>query len=270
MLAKRIIPCLDIKDGRVVKGVNFINLRDAGDPVENARIYDQMGADELVFLDITASPEGRKTTADMVRRVADEIFLPLTVGGGIRSVEDIRAILLAGADKVSLNTAAVLNPDLLRQGAERFGSQCIVLAIDARKKSLGERKSTSEWNRTSATSSWEVFIHGGRTPTGIDVLEWAERGVKMGAGEILLTSMDADGTLNGYDIALTRAVASLLPVPIIASGGAGKLSHFADVLTEGMADAALAASLFHDHQLTVGDVKRDLARQGIPVRLVEG
>jgi cyclase len=260
MLAKRIIPCLDIKDGRVVKGVNFVNLRDAGDPVENARIYDQMGADELVFLDITASPEGRKTTADMVRQVADEIFLPLTVGGGIRSVEDIRAILLAGADKVSLNTAAVLNPDLLRQGAERFGSQCIVLAIDARRKSLGERKSTS---------GWEVFIHGGRTPTGLDVLEWAARGVDLGAGEILLTSMDADGTLNGYDIPLTRAVARLLPVPVIASGGAGKLSHFAEVLTEGLADAALAASLFHDHQLTVGDVKRDLARQGIPVRLVE-
>ncbi len=254
MLAKRIIPCLDIKDGRVVKGVNFVNLRDAGDPVENARIYDQIGADELVFLDITASPEGRKTTADMVRRVADEIFLPLTVGGGIRSVEDIRTILLAGADKVSLNTAAVLNPELLRQGAERFGSQCIVLAIDARRKSGG---------------GWEVFIHGGRTPTDLDVLEWAERGVDLGAGEILLTSMDADGTLNGYDIPLTRAVASLLPVPIIASGGAGKLSHFAEVLTEGLADAALAASLFHDHQLTVEDVKRDLARQGIPVRLVE-
>lgn len=252
MLAKRIIPCLDIKDGRVVKGVNFVNLRDAGDPVENARIYDQMGADELVFLDITASPEGRKTTADMVRRVADEIFLPLTVGGGIRSVEDIRTILLAGADKVSLNTAAVLNPELLRQGAVRFGSQCIVLAIDARQKS---------------SSVWEVFIHGGRTPTGIDVLEWAERAVDLGAGEILLTSMDADGTLNGYDIPLTRTVARLVPVPIIASGGAGKLSHFAEVLTEGMADAALAASLFHDHQLTVGDVKSYLASQSIPVRM---
>jgi cyclase len=255
MLAKRIIPCLDIKDGRVVKGVNFVNLRDAGDPVENARIYDQMGADELVFLDITASPEGRKTTADMVRRVADEIFLPLTVGGGIRSVEDIRTILLAGADKVSLNTAAVLNPELLHQGAERFGSQCIVLAIDARQKSSG---------------GWEVFIHGGRTPTGIDVLEWAERGVDLGAGEILLTSMDADGTLNGYDIPLTRAVAGLVPVPIIASGGAGNLSHFAEVLTEGLADAALAASLFHDHQLTVGDVKKHLAERGVPIRIVEG
>ncbi len=255
MLAKRIIPCLDIKEGRVVKGVNFINLRDAGDPVENARIYDQMGADELVFLDITASPERRKTTADTVRRVADEIFLPLTVGGGIRSVEDIRAILLAGADKVSLNTAAVLNPELLRHGAERFGSQCIVLAIDARRKDK---------------ENWEVYIHGGRTPTGMDVLEWAERGVKLGAGEILLTSMDADGTLNGYDIPLTRAVANRLPVPVIASGGAGKLSHFAEVFVQGLADAALAASLFHDHHLTVSEVKRYLLERGIPIRMVEG
>jgi cyclase len=255
LLAKRIIPCLDIKEGRVVKGVNFINLRDAGDPVENARIYDQMGADELVFLDITASPERRKTTADTVRRVADEIFLPLTVGGGIRSVEDIRAILLAGADKVSLNTAAVLNPELLRHGAERFGSQCIVLAIDARRKDK---------------ENWEVYIHGGRTPTGMDVLEWAERGVKLGAGEILLTSMDADGTLNGYDIPLTRAVANRLPVPVIASGGAGKLSHFAEVFVQGLADAALAASLFHDHHLTVSEVKRYLLERGIPIRMVEG
>lgn len=253
MLAKRIIPCLDVKDGRVVKGVHFVNLRDAGDPVEQARIYDQMGADELVFLDITASPEGRKTTAKMVRNVADEIFLPLTVGGGIRTVEDMRAILLAGADKVSINTAAVNNPDILSAGAERFGSQCVVLAIDAKRQPEG-------W--------WEVYTHGGRTPTGIDALEWAKRGVSLGAGEILLTSMDADGGLAGYDIQLTRAVSDIVNVPIIASGGAGSLEHFAHVLTEGNADAALAASLFHDKVMTVGQVKRYLIDQDIPIRPV--
>jgi len=252
-LARRIIPCLDVKDGRVVKGVNFVNLRDAGDPVENARIYDAMGADELVFLDISASPEGRKTTVDMVRSVADQVFLPLTVGGGIRSVEDIRNILLAGADKVSLNTAAVLDPELVGQGAERFGSQCIVLAIDARRKEPGR---------------WEVYTHGGRSPSGIDAVAWAVRGVALGAGEILLTSMDADGTLNGYDLALTLAVAEAVNVPVIASGGAGTLEHFAQVLTGARADAALAASLFHDNRLTVGEVKRYLIARGIPIRPV--
>lgn len=253
MLAKRIIPCLDVKDGRVVKGINFINLRDAGDPVEQARLYDRMGADELVFLDITASPEGRKTTAGMVRQVADQVFLPLTVGGGIRNAEDIRTILLAGADKVSINTAAVEDPSILARGAERFGSQCIVLAIDAR-RGKGER--------------WEVYVHGGRTPTGLDALEWAQKGVSSGAGEILLTSMDADGTMQGYDLALTRAVAEAVNVPVIASGGAGKVEHFGEVLTEGKADAALAASLFHDNHLTVGEVKAYLMERGIEVRPV--
>lgn len=250
-LARRIIPCLDVKDGRVVKGVNFINLRDAGDPVENARIYDRMGADELVFLDITASPEGRQTTADMVCRVADEIFLPLTVGGGIRTVDDMRLLLLAGADKISINTAAVKDPELIRQGAARFGSQCIVLAIDARRKTR---------------DNWEVYINGGRTSAGLDVIQWSVEGVALGAGEILLTSMDADGTLTGYDIELTRKVAQEVNVPIIASGGAGTLAHFAEVLTTGMADAALAASLFHDNQLTVSEVKQYLHGLGIPIR----
>jgi len=253
MLAKRIIPCLDVKDGRVVKGVQFVNLRDAGDPVEQARIYDRMGADELVFLDITASPEGRSTTAGMVRRVADEVFLPLTVGGGIRSAEDMRAILLAGADKVSVNTAAVQNPEILTSGAERFGSQCIVLAIDARRKAGG---------------GWEVYTHGGRSPTGIDAIEWAQRGVSLGAGEILLTSMDADGSLQGFDVPLTHAVSKAVHVPVIASGGAGRLEHFAEALREGGADAALAASLFHDKKLTVGEVKRYLIEQGLPIRPV--
>jgi cyclase len=253
MLAKRIIPCLDINNGRVVKGVNFINLRDAGDPVENARIYDRMGADELVFLDIGASPEGRKTTAEVVRRVADEIFLPLTVGGGIRSVDDMREILLAGADKISVNTAAVIDPDLISQGAERFGSQCVVLAIDARRSG----------------GNWEVYIHGGRTPTGMDAVQWAIDGVSKGAGEILLTSMDTDGTLEGFDLELTRSVAGVVNVPVIASGGAGKLEHFAEVLTLGMADAALAASLFHDHTLSVDQVKRYLIDHGVVVRPVE-
>lgn len=252
-LARRIIPCLDVKDGRVVKGVNFVNLRDAGDPVENARIYDAMGADELVFLDISASPEGRKTTVEKVRQVADQVFLPLTVGGGIRSVEDIRGILLAGADKVSLNTAAVNDPTLISLAAERFGSQCILLAIDARLSQPGQ---------------WEVYTHGGRKPTGIDAVAWAIRGVALGAGEILLTSMDADGTLNGYDLELTRAVTRAVNVPVIASGGAGALEDFAAVLTVAQADAALAASLFHDNRLTVGEVKRYLIDKGIPIRPV--
>ncbi len=262
MLAKRIIPCLDVKDGRVVKGVNFVDLRDAGDPVEQARIYDRMGADELVFLDITATPRGRQTTAEMVRRVADEIFLPLTVGGGIRTVEDMRTILLAGADKVSINSAAVWNPELLTAGAERFGNQCIVLAIDATRLPMhGNTEQVSG-------ARWQVYVSGGRTPTDLDAMEWARRGVELGAGEILLTSMDADGTLAGYDLELTRAIAEAVNVPVIASGGAGTCAHFAKVLTLGKANAALAASLFHDKQLTIGEVKWYLQAQGIPVRPV--
>jgi imidazole glycerol-phosphate synthase subunit HisF len=218
MLAKRIIPCLDIKDGRVVKGVNFVNLRDAGDPVEQARLYDEQGADELVFLDISATHEGRKTTLELVSRVAETVFMPLTVGGGIREVDDMRNLLLAGADKVSVNSAAVKRPELLSEGASRFGAQCIVLAIDARRNG----------------SSWEVYVvAGGRTPTGIDAVEWAVRGVELGAGEILLTSMDADGTLAGYDLELTSIISNMVSVPVIASGGAGTPSHFADVLTKG-------------------------------------
>lgn len=252
MLAKRIIPCLDIKDGRVVKGVNFVNLRDAGDPVEQARLYDEQGADELAFLDISATHEGRRTTLDLVGRVADTVFMPLTVGGGIREVNDMRNLLLAGADKVSLNSAAVRRPELLSDGAARFGAQCIVLAIDARRR---------------AASGWEVFVNGGRVPTGIDAVEWAVRGVELGAGEILLTSMDADGTLAGYDIALTRRIAESVSVPVIASGGAGASSHFAEVLTEGKADAALAASLFHDGKLKIAELKSELWKRGVPVRL---
>jgi cyclase len=253
VLAKRIIPCLDIKDGRVVKGVNFVRLRDAGDPVENARLYDAEGADELVFLDISATPEGKATTVEVVRQVAVEVLMPFTVGGGVRTVEDVRALLLAGADKVSINTAAVRNPQLLTAAAERFGSQCIVVAIDARRVAGDPPR-------------WEVYVNGGRTPTGLDTLEWAVQAVERGAGEVLLTSMDADGTLAGYDLALTRAVAEAVPVPLIASGGAGTFAHFAQVLTEGRADAALAASLFHDRVLSVGQVKEYLAAQGITVR----
>ncbi len=262
MLAKRIIPCLDVKDGRVVKGVNFVDLRDAGDPVEQARIYDRMGADELVFLDITATPRGRQTTAEMVRRVADEIFLPLTVGGGIRTVEDMRTILLAGADKVSINSAAVWNPELLTAGAERFGSQCIVLAIDA------ARLPTPVSSEQVSGARWQVYVSGGRTPTDLDAMEWARRGVELGAGEILLSSMDADGTLAGYDLELTRVIAEAVNVPVIASGGAGACAHFAKVLTLGKANAALAASLFHHKRLTIGEVKWYLQAQGIPIRPV--
>ena len=250
MLAKRIIPCLDIKDGRVVKGVNFVNLRDAGDPVEQARLYDEQGADELVFLDISATHEGRKTTLDLVSRVAETVFMPLTVGGGIREVEDMRNLLLAGADKVSVNSAAVKRPELLSEGASRFGAQCIVLALDARRNNSG----------------WEVFVNGGRLPTGLDAVEWAVRGVELGAGEILLTSMDADGTLAGYDIKLTRAIAEAVSVPVIASGGAGTVSHFAEVLTDGKADAALAASLFHDGKLKIAALKKELQSMNIPIR----
>ena len=251
MLAKRIIPCLDIKDGRVVKGVNFVNLRDAGDPVEQARLYDEQGADELVFLDISATNEARKTTLELVSRVAETVFMPLAVGGGIREVGDMRNLLLAGADKVSVNSAAVKRPELLSEGAARFGAQCIVLAIDARRNA----------------SSWEVYVNGGRIPTGIDAIEWAVRGVKLGAGEILLTSMDADGTLAGYDIELTRIIAEAVTVPVIASGGAGTPAHFASVLTEGKADAALAASLFHDGKLRIPALKRELQSLNVHVRL---
>lgn len=261
MLAKRIIPCLDVKDGRVVKGVNFVGLRDAGDPVEQARAYDAEGADELVFLDISATPEGRATVAPMVRRVADEVFLPLTVGGGIRTVDDMRAILLAGADKVSINSAAVKTPELITAGAEKFGSQCIVVAIDAKRE-----ENLNLQNPKRQNPKWEVYVSGGRTPTGLDAVEWARRVVELGAGEILLTSIDADGTKNGYDLALTRAVAEAVQVPVIASGGAGKLEHFADALTTGGAEAALAASLFHDKVLSVGEVKAYLAERGIVVR----
>jgi len=265
MLAKRIIPCLDIKGGRVVKGVNFVNLRDAGDPVENARLYDAEGADELVFLDISATPEGRATTVEMVRQVAVEVFMPFTVGGGVRAVEDVRALLLAGADKVSINTAAVRNPGLLTAAAERFGSQCIVVAVDAR-RIADDHPFPSPSPARGGEHRWEVYVSGGRTPTGLDVVEWTVRAVELGAGEVLLTSMDADGTLAGYDLALTRAVAEAVPVPVIASGGAGCLEHFAQALTEGKADAALAASLFHDRVLSIGEVKAYLADRGIPAR----
>ena len=257
MLARRIIPCLDIKAGRVVKGVNFVNLRDAGDPVEQARLYDAAGADELVFLDITATAHEHNTVVDLVSRVAEQVFIPLTVGGGVRSVEDMRALLLAGADKVSLNSAAVSDPTLLSAGAARFGAQCIVLAIDARRVSApGE------------PLRWEVYVRGGRTPTGLDAVAWAARGVALGAGEILLTSMDADGMQTGYDLELTRAVAQAVSVPVIASGGAGEPAHFAEALTYGQADAALAASLFHDGILSIGEVKSYLAAAGVPVRPV--
>ena len=270
MLAKRIIPCLDVKDGRVVKGVHFVNLRDAGDPVENARLYNAEGADELVFLDISATPEGRATTVDMVRQVAVEVFIPFAVGGGVRSVEDVRTLLQAGADKVSINTAAVRQPALLSAAAEQFGSQCVIVAIDAKRIGpTGNGPPASCWHNTRADNPprWEVYVSGGRTPTGLDAVEWSAEAVERGAGEILLTSMDADGTLKGYDLALTRAVAEAVPVPVIASGGAGELEHFAQALTEGKADAALAASLFHDRVLSIGEVKAYLAAQGIPVRM---
>ena len=259
MLAKRIIPCLDIANGRIVKGIHFLNLRDAGDPVEQARLYDKAGADELVFLDISATPEGRATVVETVRRVADQVFMPLAVGGGIRTVEDMRRLLLAGADKVSINSAAVRQPDLISEGAERFGSQCVVLAIDARRIFPSGGDDTS-------IDRWEVFINGGRTPTGLDAIAWAQEGVAKGAGEILLTSMDADGTLEGYDVALTRKVAESVAVPVIASGGAGNMEHFARVLSEAKADAALAASLFHDGVLSIPDLKDYLIECNIPIR----
>ena len=253
MLAKRIIPCLDVHGGRVVKGVNFVDLRDAGDPVEQAVVYDQEGADELVFLDITATHENRDTMLDVVRRVADAIFIPFCVGGGLRTVEDMRATLLAGADKIAINSAAVRTPRLIGEGAERFGSQCIVVAIDAR------------WNGTN----YEVYVSGGRTPTGLDAIAWAREVEQRGAGEILLTSMDRDGTQDGYEIALTRAVCDAVSIPVIASGGAGALDHFRAALVEGGADAALAASLFHYRQLSIEQVKQYLHERGVPVRLIE-
>lgn len=250
MLTKRIIPCLDVKDGRVVKGINFLDLRDAGDPVETAKIYDQMRADEIVFLDITASHEKRSIMIDVVSRTAEQVFMPLTVGGGINSVEDIRALLNAGADKVSINSAAVKDPDLIRRAAEKFGNQCIVVAIDAKRKEQG----------------WEVYVNGGRIPTGKDAIRWAKEAEDLGAGEILLTSMDADGTKDGYDIALTRAICESVNIPVIASGGAGSLDHFAEVFEQTSADAALAASVFHFGELSVGDVKNYLKEKGIRVR----
>jgi cyclase len=255
-LAKRIIPCLDVDSGRVVKGVRFVEIRDAGDPVEVARRYDEQGADEITFLDITASSDQRETMVHVVEEVAGEVFIPLTVGGGIREVADIRRMLNAGADKVAINTAAVANPGFVREAAERFGSQCIVVAIDAKQVSApGE------------SLRWEIFTHGGRKPTGLDVVEWARRMVDYGAGEILLTSMDRDGTRDGFDLALTAAISDAVNVPVIASGGVGNLDHLVDGVLQGRADAVLAASIFHFGEFTIGDAKRHMAEHGIEVRL---
>jgi imidazole glycerol-phosphate synthase subunit HisF len=256
MLTKRIIPCLDIKDGRVVKGVNFINLRDAGDAVENAKFYDTEGADELIFLDITASCEARATTIELVRKVADSIFLPFTVGGGIRTIDDIRALLKAGCDKVSINTAAVKEPAFIKKASSRFGNQCIVVAIDAKCKT-----------KTRTRQAWEVYVNGGRTPTGLDVVEWAGKMQSLGAGEILLTSMDYDGTKEGYDVELTRRVSESVSVPVIASGGAGEIAHLYEALTAGRADAVLAASIFHFREYSIRKAKEYLRKKGISVRL---
>lgn len=254
MYAKRIIPCLDVKNARVVKGVNFVDLTDAGDPVECAKVYDKAGADELVFLDITASSDGRDTVVDMVNKVAREVFIPFTVGGGIRTVEDFRRILNAGADKVSVNSAALKRPELISEAAEKFGSQCVVCAIDAKRNSYG---------------GWDVYLNGGRVNTGIDALEWAKRAESLGAGEILLTSMDADGTKAGYDLELTEKVSKNAGIPVIASGGAGTPEHFYDAFTKGKADAVLAASLFHFKEIEIGDLKKYLKSRGIPVRTAE-
>jgi cyclase len=250
-LTQRVIPCLDVTEGRVVKGVEFVNLRDAGDPVEMAAIYNREGADELVFLDITASSDSRDTMIDVVRRTADQVFIPLTVGGGIRTVEDIRGLLAAGADKISINTAALARPELISEGADIFGTQCITVAIDA---------------RNTGENTWEVFTHGGRRATGVDVVEWAARVAELGAGEILLTSMDRDGTLAGYDVELLTSVSSAVNIPVIASGGAGTLEHFTEALAPGRADAVLAASLFHFGTMRIAEVKDYLHTQGIPVR----
>lgn len=251
MYAKRIIPCLDVNNGRVVKGTNFVNLRDAGDPVEAAKIYDAQGADELVFLDITASAQARNIILDIVSQVADSIFIPFTVGGGIRSVDDFNALLRAGADKVSVNSAAIRNPALIQEAADKFGSQCVVCAIDAKRRLEG---------------GWTVYLNGGRVDTGLDAIEWAQKAVQLGAGEILLTSMDCDGVKNGYDLDLTRAVSECVHVPVIASGGAGKMEHFYDAFTQGRADAVLAASLFHFGEITIPELKGYLAGRGISVR----
>ena len=253
MLTKRIIPCLDVNAGRVVKGINFVNLRDAGDPVECAKAYDAAGADELVFLDITASSDRRNTVVDMVRRVAEQVFIPFTVGGGIRTVDDFRAILREGADKISVNSSAIETPELITEAAEKFGSQCVVVAIDARRREHGD--------------GWTIYKHGGRIDCGIDAVEWVVSCEKRGAGEILLTSMDCDGTKAGYDIELTRAIAESVGIPVIASGGAGTLAHFYDALTDGRADAALAASLFHYKELEIREVKEYLSGRGVAVRL---
>lgn len=253
MHTKRIIPCLDVHEGRVVKGVNFVNLKDAGDPVEIAAAYDKAGADELVFLDITASSDARATVADMVRKVAEKVFIPFTVGGGIRTVEDFKALLREGADKISVNSAAILNPNLINEAAEKFGSQCVVVAIDAKKRSDG--------------SGWNIYKNGGRIDCGIDAVEWAMQAEKLGAGEILLTSMDCDGTKAGYDIALTRAVSDAVKIPVIASGGAGNCEHFYEAVTAGGAEAALAASLFHYKELEIKQVKQYLRERGVSVRL---
>ena len=255
MLKCRVIPCLDVKDGRVVKGVNFVDLVDAGDPVEQARVYDREGADELTFLDITASHEGRDTLYDVVRRTAEQVFMPLTVGGGVRVVEDIRKLLLAGADKVSINTAAVDRPELVKEAAEKFGSQCIVVAIDA-------KRATSP-----GCQGWEVFTHGGRRPTGLDVVEWARRLTALGAGEILLTSMDRDGTRSGFDLALTRAVSDAVTVPVVASGGVGTLEHMVEGIRAGHASAVLAASIFHFGLFSIAETKAAMAAAGLPVRI---
>ena len=251
MLAKRIIPCLDVRDGRVVKGVNFVNIRDAGDPVELAKFYSDQGADEIVFLDITATSDARDTVADVVERTAEQVFVPLTVGGGIRTLEDFRRLLRAGADKISVNSAAVADPTLISRAAERFGSQCVVLAADGRARGDG---------------TWEVVVAGGRKPTGMDLIQWVKQAEQLGAGEILLTSMDADGTKAGFDLAMTKAVTEAVSIPVIASGGCGSLEHFAQVFRETGCDAALAASLFHFGELTVPQVKTYLHQQGIPVR----
>ncbi len=252
MLSKRIIPCLDVKDGRVVKGVRFVNLRDAGDPVEVAKKYSEEGADEITFLDITASHEKRKTMIDVVERTASEVFVPLTVGGGLRTVEDVRELLLAGADKVTINTAAIADPDFVRRASDRFGSQCIVVAIDARRRNDG---------------GWEVFTHGGRNPTGIDAVDWAEKMENFGAGEILLTSMDRDGTEDGYDLQLTKAISETVGIPVIASGGAGRLEHLLEAVEAGRADAVLCASIFHYGKYSINEAKEFLSEKGVLVRL---
>ncbi|MCH2537992.1 MAG: imidazole glycerol phosphate synthase subunit HisF [Dehalococcoidia bacterium] len=268
MLTKRIIPCLDVDAGRVVKGISFVNLRDAGDPAELASYYDQEGADELVFLDITASSDSRDTMVDVVGRVSEQVFIPLTVGGGIRSVDDMRRMLIAGADKVSVNTAAVNNPDLIKEGAAQFGNQCIVVAIDAKRVSNpGETRDTRQDGLSlDPESRWGVYTHGGRETTGIDVVKWALRAVELGAGEFLLTSMDADGHLAGYDLELTKAISEAVPVPVIASGGAGNLDHLHQAFTQGKADAVLAASIFHFGTYSIAQAKEYLAAQGVPMR----